>query len=846
MVESMKLSLKYIKKFSTRTFAISLSIILSMLLIVGVGILSQSAKVLEVEYLKYDNGNFHVVYSEINKKQLEEIRNTEGIKNIAVKSFYDGFNYNDILFISLNCVDENYLPINNSKIIKGRLPKNENEIALETWVISNLGIKPDLNQTIDVKLENRNERRQYKLVGIIEDIVRNKTAGVTEGIVGRSSEETNTNGLKAYVEFNENVNIMNSTNNLSKKIGLDKDHIYKNKMLIDVLNQTGKIDRNMLFFSILVSFVSAIVIYSIFNISMYQRIKDYGIIRAIGGSKAQIFKLILSELLIISSASIPIGILVGILSAKGLGSIFGKLFTEFEISNLKIIIPKEIILLAVALVLILIIIISAWISSKVLKISPVEAISKNFKSNKKSKKSIFSVNALSKFISFNKILSFKNIERDKKGALITVLSMTMGSILFMVSSYYGNIQQQQINEKLKIGKMYDDYKLVTNGNLDMNAGLSKDEVKKLKNLEGVREVVPYKTLYGRIFLDKDIIYQNFIEFLRDMNRKEEGAMIFIKKDEKSSKMVMVSTLWGLNDESLKNLDSKLLEGNVDLTRMKKKPVAILCTPFKGNRKIIDANVGDTIRVSFRKDGEPVKGFWTMEDEGEYVEQEFLIGGIITYDDFPTSDDYYSAYGLGADMIVSENIFDKLSGFKPYRIITVNKEKGYDNRGLEKKIISIARQGKGVTVRDFTTQRKEMNKYGETKMTFLYVISLVLFIISMFNIINNISYSLISRTGEFGMIRAVGLTNKEFRQMIRTEGIFYGMVSSIFSLIIGISIEHRLYEYHIWSIENPRFILQWKTYVLVVCVNILIGLLSTYIPSRKIKKLSIVESINAVE
>ncbi|QAT60450.1 hypothetical protein EQM13_02110 [Acidilutibacter cellobiosedens] len=128
----MKLSLKYIKKFSTRTFAISLSIILSMLLIVGVGILSQSAKVLEVEYLKYDNGNFHVVYSEINKKQLEEIRNTEGIKNIAVKSFYDGFNYNDILFISLNCVDENYLPINNSKIIKGRLPKNENEIALET------------------------------------------------------------------------------------------------------------------------------------------------------------------------------------------------------------------------------------------------------------------------------------------------------------------------------------------------------------------------------------------------------------------------------------------------------------------------------------------------------------------------------------------------------------------------------------------------------------------------------------------------------------------------------------------------------------------------------------------
>ena len=97
-----------------------------------------------------------------------------------------------------------------------------------------------------------------------------------------------------------------------------------------------------------------------------------------------------------------------------------------------------------------------------------------------------------------------------------------------------------------------------------------------------------------------------------------------------------------------------------------------------------------------------------------------------------------------------------------------------------------------------------------------------------------------------MIRAVGLTNKEFRQMIRTEGILYGMVSSIFSLIIGISIEHRLYEYYIWSIENPRFILQWKTYVLVVCVNILIGLLSTYIPSRKIKKLSIVESINAVE
>jgi putative ABC transport system permease protein len=87
------IAVNYIKRYKSRSLAISLSIVLSMILIVGIGLLSQSAKQAEVDIIKYDTGSSHVRMSEINLQQLQVIENTEGIARIAITSLYAGYNY---------------------------------------------------------------------------------------------------------------------------------------------------------------------------------------------------------------------------------------------------------------------------------------------------------------------------------------------------------------------------------------------------------------------------------------------------------------------------------------------------------------------------------------------------------------------------------------------------------------------------------------------------------------------------------------------------------------------------------------------------------------------------------
>lgn len=67
----------------------------------------------------------------------------------------------------------------------------------------------------------------------------------------------------------------------------------------------------------LVLLAAGLVIYNILKISITKRMKEYGTLRAIGAERGQIYRLVSLQLLILCGAGIPIGLLFGTLSAKG-------------------------------------------------------------------------------------------------------------------------------------------------------------------------------------------------------------------------------------------------------------------------------------------------------------------------------------------------------------------------------------------------------------------------------------------------------------------------------------------------------------------------------------------------
>lgn len=63
---------------------------------------------------------------------------------------------------------------------------------------------------------------------------------------------------------------------------------------------------------------AGLVIYNILKIAVSQRIKQYGILRAIGGEKGQLYYLVTAQVLLLCVIGILIGLLLGGLSAKGI------------------------------------------------------------------------------------------------------------------------------------------------------------------------------------------------------------------------------------------------------------------------------------------------------------------------------------------------------------------------------------------------------------------------------------------------------------------------------------------------------------------------------------------------
>lgn len=176
MINDLKLVIKYIKNYKARSLAIVLSIIMGTALIVGVGTLSRSAQQANLERLKRETGTYHANFKDINKEQLDIVKQGKDIKNIGITSYYASTDVGEKLPINILYADKNYIE-NDSEIIKGRLPKNNNEVVVEAWILNSMGLEPNLNQEITFKLYNKENPETFKVVGILKDRYKDKSVG---------------------------------------------------------------------------------------------------------------------------------------------------------------------------------------------------------------------------------------------------------------------------------------------------------------------------------------------------------------------------------------------------------------------------------------------------------------------------------------------------------------------------------------------------------------------------------------------------------------------------------------------------------------------------------------------
>src|SRR4029077_15667134 len=137
--------------------------------------------------------------------------------------------------------------------------------------------------------------------------------------------------------------------------------------------------------------------------------------------------------------------------------------------------------------------------------------------------------------------------------------------------------------------------------------------------------------------------------------------------------------------------------------------------------------------------------------------------------------------------------------------------------------------------------KETHKEQINQLVML-VIALLVFaiLISLFGIANTLALSIHERTRELGMLRAIGMSRRQVRTMIRYEAVITALIGEILGLVLGVVFAALLAQ----PLKDEGFTLPYPVGELVVLMVLaaLAGVLAAILPARRASRLDVLQSL----
>ncbi|HLX19387.1 MAG TPA: FtsX-like permease family protein [Gaiellaceae bacterium] len=138
-----------------------------------------------------------------------------------------------------------------------------------------------------------------------------------------------------------------------------------------------------------------------------------------------------------------------------------------------------------------------------------------------------------------------------------------------------------------------------------------------------------------------------------------------------------------------------------------------------------------------------------------------------------------------------------------------------------------------------SQFKKNQEQGiDTLLNLLYVLLSLSIIISLFGIVNTLVLTVFERTRELGMLRAVGMTRRQVRRMIRYESIITALIGAALGIPVGIVLAVMVGQ----AIKYPAFTVPVGTLVVFVIAAIIAGILAAIFPARRAGRLNVLAAL----
>jgi putative ABC transport system permease protein len=568
----------------------------------------------------------------------------------------------------------------------------------------------------------------------------------------------------------------------------------------EAANQTSELEEKLgflrtflLVFAYVALLVGAFIIFNTFSITVAQRVREFGLLRTLGASRSQIMRSVVEEGLLLGVAGSVVGLLAGIGLAPALDGLFKAFGADLPDNGTVLETRTVIVSLGVGIVITMLA--GFFPALRATRVPPMAAMREGVQLERRRRR-LFRRHyriipalgrAIGLIVSWRGItgrLARENSVRQPGRTLVTALALTIGLGLVAFISVLAAGTKATIDQA--VNRSFAGNLIVQNtssGEGAVPAALAPA----LRSIHGVASVTAIAFTKGRV---------------QDLS--QPGAPVIAEKSpvtaiEPASFGAMYKVEW--EHGSAATLASLGQDG------------AILSKKFASANHL---RVGQRLLV--------------LTASGHQVT--LTVRGIIKEE----------AIGLFSSLTISRTLARTAFGQREDGVDFIAYAPGANGTQVHDTVNALLHssfpQTQAQTAAQYTQeQSNKVNKF----LLLVYVLLALSVLVSLFGIVNTLVLSIYERTHELGMMRAIGTSRRQIRQMIRYESLITALIGGVLGLVIGVA----------GAVLVTTFALSGSGYVLSIPIGTLIllliaaglaGVLAAQLPARRAARLDVLGAL----
>lgn len=610
--------------------------------------------------------------------------------------------------------------------------------------------------------------------------------------------------------------------------------------------------------ALIIILTSVYCIKNSFNISITEKIRQYGMLASVGATRRQIKSSVKTEAAMLGVVGIPVGTMSGILASLILVKVVNALSAGWLNFALSFHTSLPALILAVILSIATIYFSATGSARRAAKVTPLEAI-RNTKEIKIKSSKLKIPAIIGRIWGIGGVISYKNIKRNNKKYRTTVTSIVICSVTFIVISYFMSMAFSVVGMSYASA----DYNIGINMSYEKDIHIDIEKLSKLvSGIEGVDDYLvgagydfdvrkpKYTKEYGeycrQVYDNSEDVSQMFlITVLDDKSYDKYASDAGIKNAAAGAILVNKGTFDVYNENSLKYVKKEM--------------------------ELYKYKAGDTIECGYNvyddasSDDNAVEGDTessteiNTEDNSGYVDEETINNGVrktldVTIagvtDKVPIG---YKGYSYATLLFMNKKGFESLwadgkSNELKQRYVSYSAYVVAENADEYQDTFEKETEGNpeysqiSFYVSNLDKQMRDEKSLFTLLGVFAYGLIVVIALIGITNIINTLSTGMELRSREFATLRSIGMTDKQFAGMVRLESVFISVKALVIGVPLGILISYLLCV--IMNRMDGAIIYEPPYKAIILCIVVVIMLIYAImkLSMTKLRHNNIVETI----